>query len=174
MAITRRTLLKRLAVSGLGAAASVGPLSVFGASGAARPDVIRIGVAQPATGTPPTFAGSSIAIAHARGWLEEAFKPSGTRIEWLFFKGAGPAVNEAISTNQLDFAMQGDLPAIVARAAGLKTRLVLATGVRTNIYIGVPPDSPLVETRLLRAYRAVCANSAQIARIRLVDDQGIA
>ena len=31
----------------------------------------------------------------------------------------------------------------VARAAGLGTRLVIANGVRTNIYIGVPPDSPV-------------------------------
>lgn len=176
MAITRRTLLKRLAVSSLGAAASASPLSAFSASGGARPDVIRIGVAQPATGTPPTFAGSSMAIAHARGWLEEAFKPSGTRIEWLFFKGAGPAVNEAISTNQLDFAMQGDLPAIVARAAGLKTRLVLATGVRTNIYIGVPPDSPLKTVADLRGKRVSLfkGTNMHLPALRLLEANGLA
>ena len=98
------------------------------------PEVIRIGVAQPATGQPPTFAGSSLSIAHARGWLEEAFKPSGTRVEWYFFKGAGPAVNEALTNRQLDFALQGDLPAIVARAAGLKTRGAGHRRARQHLY----------------------------------------
>jgi hypothetical protein len=34
---------------------------------AADPTVIRIGVAQPAAGSPPAFANSSVAIAHAKG-----------------------------------------------------------------------------------------------------------
>ncbi len=175
MAITRRTLLKRLAVSGLGAAASASPLGAFGANGAAWPEVIRIGVAQPALGTPPTFAGSSLSIAHARGWLEESFKPAGTRIEWFFFKGAGPAVNEALSTRQLDFALQGDLPAIVARAAGLKTRLVLATGIRTNIYIGVPPDSPLKTVADLRGKRVSLfkGTNMHLPALRLLEANGL-
>ncbi|WP_454726613.1 MULTISPECIES: ABC transporter substrate-binding protein [Cupriavidus] len=176
MPLTRRSLLKHLAWSGLGAATASAPLSVFSATGAARPDVIRIGVAQPATGTPPSFGGSSLSIAHARGWLEEAFKPAGTRVEWYFFKGAGPAVNEALSTKQLDFALQGDLPAIVARAAGLKTRLVLATSVRTNIYIGVPPDSPLKTVADLRGKRVSLfkGTNMHLPALRLLEANGLA
>ena len=109
----------------------------------ARPTVIRFGVAQPAVGTPPSFSNSSVAIAHAKGWIDEALARDGIKVEWLFFKGAGPAVNEALSNRQLDFAFQGDLPSIIGRAAGLKTRLVAATGVRANIYLAVPPDSPI-------------------------------
>lgn len=130
---------------------------IAAAAGAARPafsagsaSVLRIGVAQPATGQPPGFAGSAMAIAHAKGWFERAFKADGVTVEWHFFKGAGPAVNEALTNEQLDFAVQGDLPAIVARAAGLQTRLILANGVRTNIYIGVPPVSPLKTVADLR------------------------
>ncbi|AOZ03586.1 nitrate ABC transporter substrate-binding protein [Cupriavidus sp. USMAHM13] len=177
--LSRRTLLKRLGLSGLAAALpawpALSPLSAFAASGGARPEVIRIGVAQPATGQPPTFAGSSLSIAHARGWLEEAFKPSGTRVEWYFFKGAGPAVNEALTNRQLDFALQGDLPAIVARAAGLKTRLVLATGVRANIYIGVPPDSPLKTVSDLRGKRVSLfkGTNMHLPALRLLEANGL-
>jgi len=63
-------------------------------------------------------------------------------IEWIFFKGAGPAVNEAISNNQIDFAFQGDLPSIVGRAAGLNTRLIMALG-KANTYIIVKNDSDI-------------------------------
>lgn len=168
----RRAALRGIARHGLGAAAL---FSTFGAAASARPDVIRIGVAQPATGTPPTFAGSSLAIAHAKGWFEEAFKPAGTRVEWFFFKGAGPAVNEALTNRQLDFALQGDLPAIVARAAGLKTRLVLATGVRANIYIGVPPDSPLKTVADLRGKRVSLfkGTNMHLPALRLLEANGL-
>ncbi|MGT2489849.1 PhnD/SsuA/transferrin family substrate-binding protein [Cupriavidus basilensis] len=62
-------------------------------------------------------------------------------------------MNEAIGTNQLDFAMQGDLPAIAGAPRAARHRLALATGVRTNIYIGVPPDSPLKTVADLRGKR---------------------
>ena len=168
----RRDAIARIARYGLGAAALS---STFHASASARPDVIRIGVAQPATGTPPTFGGSPLSIAHAKGWLEEAFKPAGTRVEWYFFKGAGPAVNEALANQQLDFALQGDLPAIVARAAGLKTRLVLATGVRSNIYIGVPPDSPLKSVADLRGKRVSLfkGTNMHLPALRLLEANGL-
>ena len=83
--------------------------------------MIRFGVAQPATGNPPGFSGNSAAIAHAKGWLEEEFKKDNVKVEWYFFKGAGPAVNEAVTNKQIDFALQGDLPSTVARARGNAT-----------------------------------------------------
>lgn len=173
--LTRRTLLKQLGLSAVAALPAASPLAAFAATGAARPDVIRIGVAQPALGNPPTFAGSSLSIAHARGWLEASFKPSGTRVEWFFFKGAGPAVNEALANRQLDFALQGDLPAIVARAAGLRTRLVLATGVRANIYVGVPPDSPLRSVSDLRGKRVSLfkGTNMHLPALRLLESSGL-
>lgn len=147
---SRRTSLRRLgAVSvGLGAAG----FARF-AFAQAKPNVIRLGAAQPALGTPPTIAGSAFAIAHAKGWIDAAFAKDGIRIEWSFFKGAGPAVNEALSNGQLDFAFQGDLPSIVGRAAGLKTRLVAMTSVRDNIYLAVPAGSPVQHIEELRGKR---------------------
>ncbi|MBD4988119.1 ABC transporter substrate-binding protein, partial [Xanthomonas citri pv. citri] len=57
--------------------------------------------------------------------------------------GAGPAVNEAFANNQLDFALQGDLPQIIGRANGLKTKILLASGAHAPIYLAVPKDSPI-------------------------------
>ncbi len=173
--LQRRDLLKGAAAQGLAAVGAVvaGPLW---AQSAARPATIRLGVAQPAIGNPPGFYGSSISIAHAKGWIEEEFKNDGVKIEWIFFKGAGPAVNEALANRQLDFAFQGDLPAIVAKAAGLKTKLVLATGVRSNIYLATPPGSDIQSVKDLRGKRVGIfkGTNAQLPINRLLEANGLA
>lgn len=109
----------------------------------AAPDVIRIGVATAGGGDPVTWGGSPGGVARNQQWLEEEFKGSATRVEWLFFKGAGPAVNEALSNKQIDFAYQGDLPSLVGRSNGLNTKLLLASGTRNNLYVVVPPQSDI-------------------------------
>ena len=145
------------------------------ARAAAPPPVVRIGVAQPLAGSPPSFSGSAAAVAHAKGWIEEAFKADGTTVEWSFFKGAGPAVNEAVSNQQIDFALQGDLPSLIGKAAGLKTRLVAATGARSNIYIGVPPDSPARTVADLRGKRVALfkGTNMHLPAVRLLEAHGL-
>lgn len=169
MTLHRRSALQRI---GLAAGAAAFGLPARAAN---APAVIRIGVAQPATGTPPGFAGSSLAIAHAKGWIDEEFRTDGIEVQWLFFKGAGPAVNEALGNRQLDFALQGDLPSIVGRAGGLRTRLVVATGVRANIYIGVPPDSPLKSIEDLRGRRVSLfrGTNMHLPALRLLEAHGL-
>lgn len=118
--------------------------SMFAAASAyAAPDVVRIGVASAGGGSPVTWGGSPGGVIRAQELLEKEFEGTGTRVEWLFFKGAGPAVNEALSNKQIDFAYQGDLPQVVGRANGLKTKLLLSSGTRNNLYLVVPPDSPI-------------------------------
>ncbi|HVR53380.1 MAG TPA: ABC transporter substrate-binding protein, partial [Pseudorhodoferax sp.] len=120
------------------------------ASAHAAPEVIRIGVATAGGGDPVTWGGSPGGVARSQQWLEQEFKGSGTKIEWLFFKGAGPAVNEALSNKQIDFAYQGDLPSLVGRANGLNTRLLLASGTRNNLYVVVPPKSDIQSIKDLK------------------------
>ena len=169
--ITRRSALRAIAAGAVGPALALPALAATDS----KATTIRIGVAQPAIGQPPGFGGSSIAVAHAKGWFEEEFKRDGIQVEWLFFKGAGPAVNEALTNNQLDFTVQGDLPAIIAKAAGLKTRLVVANGVRSNIYIGVPPDSPLKTVADLRGKRVSLfrGTNMHLPALRLLEAHGL-
>ncbi|QRF61390.1 ABC transporter substrate-binding protein [Variovorax paradoxus] len=115
--------------------------TALAASAQAAPDTIRIGVATAGGGDPVTWGGSPGGVARANNWLEEEFKASGIKVEWLFFKGAGPAVNEALSNKQIDFAYQGDLPSIVGRSNGLKTKVLLVSGARNNLYLVTPTQS---------------------------------
>lgn len=131
-----RRLLSALAVLACGMAAAT--------VAAAEPLVVRIGFASIGVDNKPFAGGSSVAIAHAERYLETAFKDDpDVRFEWFFFKGAGPAVNEAIANGQLDFAIQGDLPSVIGRANGLKTKILMAAGAHAPTYMAVPEGSPL-------------------------------
>lgn len=108
-----------------------------------KPSVIRFGFATVGNdGFSPIAGGSSAGTAQNKGLLDDEFKADGIRIEWSFFKGAGPAVNEALANGLLDFAWQGDLPAIIGKSGGLRTKLLLANGRLGSLYVAVPSDSP--------------------------------
>lgn len=117
------------------------------------PPVIRIGLASAAVGNPPIYTVGSAGLAIHKGWFAEEFKADGTKVEFSYFKGAGPAVNEALTNRQLDFAFQGDLASIVGKAAGLKTRLIAAVSRYQGIYLAVPADSPIRSVKDLRGKR---------------------
>ena len=131
----------------LGLLALAFTLSVVGPAKAQTAEplkTIRIGIATGGVGSNPIrHGGTTTALAYTDGALEEAFRKDGIEIKWTFFKGAGPAVNEALVNNQIDFAWQGDLPSIVHRANGVKTRIIAGSGVRTGLYLAVQPDSDI-------------------------------
>jgi sulfonate transport system substrate-binding protein len=119
----------------------------------ALPQTIRFGVAAPKTGNPPAFTAGPVGLAYTRGLIEQEFKKDGVKVEWVFFKGAGPATNEALTNKQIDFAFQGDLPSLVGRAGGLQTRLIALGGLRSHVYLAVPPDSPIKSVKDLKGKR---------------------
>jgi sulfonate transport system substrate-binding protein len=118
----------------------------------ASPRPIRIGFASIGAGNRQFTGNSPAAHAHAEGWLERDLAAARLAAEprWFFFAGAGPAVNEALANGQLDIALQGDLPSVIGRANGLRTRIVMASNVNTPIYLAVPPDSGIRSVRDLR------------------------
>lgn len=71
--------------------------------------------------------------------LEKAFAGDGIAVQWRFFKGAGPVINEAIANGQVDLAYLADLAAIIGKASGLDTRLLSATGRNIRMYLAVTP-----------------------------------
>jgi len=94
----------------------LGVLTTSHAKADGKPSVIRIGVALVGTGGRPVVGGSFLATAANNGSLEHEFEKDGIKVKYTYFVGAGPAVNEALANKQLDFAWQGDLPALVAKA----------------------------------------------------------
>jgi sulfonate transport system substrate-binding protein len=131
------------------AAVLAGAVSVVSAF--AEPLHIRIAFSQVGAEGRQYAALQTSAIAHARGFLEQEFKDDPEiKVDWIFFRGAGPATNEAAANGQIDFFSQGDLPSIVGRSVGLRTKLLLNVAARQNRYLAVPANSELKNIRELR------------------------
>jgi len=133
---------RRIFATLLGAA----PLPAFGIvraqSLADKPAVIRIGFPNAGTGGRPVPTGSYPASADQLGEINQEFKADGIRIEWKYYAGAGPALNEAYANGLLDFCFgHGDLPLIVGRATGLKHKIILSSGRFGPTYFVVPSGS---------------------------------
>ncbi|MBD1599098.1 ABC transporter substrate-binding protein [Pseudomonas typographi] len=126
-------------------------LSVTVVHAETAPAVIRIGVPDLSTNAKP-YAPGLLGIVQQRQQLEQAFAAGGTRIEWRFFRGAGPAINEAFANGQLDFAALGDLAAIIGRASGLDTRLLM--GMRgTHLFLASTPEAAIHSVADLKGKR---------------------
>lgn len=126
-------------------AAAVLSLALLGEAAAAE-TVIRFG--HPGVGAEQrAFShGDPTTYARARQLIEKEFEnDKDIKIEWTFFRGAGPALNESVASGQLDFFLLGDLPAIVGRARGLKHKFIFATQRNNPIFLAVPTDSTITK-----------------------------
>lgn len=150
-------------------------LTTVAAPAADLPKVIRL--AAPEQGSAgKSFAGAGpVSLVYAQKALESEFEKDGVKIEWKFFKGAGPAINEALATGQLDVVFLGDLAGVIGRASGLKTRLVAAGGRGTNSYLATALGSNIQSFKDLKGKRvAVLRGTAyQLPFNRLLEDVGL-
>ena len=73
---------------------------------------IRIAVPDLSAGTQHSGGGITDVLQQQQ-LLEKAFAADGISIQWNYFKGAGPVINEAFANGQVDFAYLGDLAAII-------------------------------------------------------------
>ncbi|MFC2972883.1 ABC transporter substrate-binding protein [Azotobacter bryophylli] len=144
----KRTLLLPLLAALAGSWLGTAP-----AAAADAPQVIRFGMATIGKGGVPYGPDNTSELAHQRRTIEDELAADNVKVEWIYFKGAGPAVNEALANRQLDFSMQGDLPAVVGKAGGLDTRLISADRLLSSLYLVVPADSPARSIQDLKGKR---------------------
>jgi len=139
-----------------------------------NPRIIRIGYAGVGSGNRPIGGGSYANIQADWAAIDNEFKADGIQVKHTYFSGAGPAVNEALANNQLDFAWQGDLPALVAKAGGLPTKLILANSRYDAIYVGVPTSSTAKSLEDLKGKRVAVfkGTNLQLAFYNLIAARG--
>lgn len=135
------------------------------------PAEIRIGLTTSGRNGRQFASATTLAFAHVNGLIEQAFGGTWTRIRWIFFEGAGPAIVRAIADGELDFAVQGDLPAVVARSKGLRTRLLLTAQLR-RLSLAVPADSPIKSLADLRGHTIANneGTALELAIIRILSE----
>ena len=127
-----------------------------------NPKVIRLAYPGVGVGNRPVTGGSSVSTVHLKAMLEDEFKKDGIEIKWSFLRGAGPAVNELYANGLVDFSLLGDLPSIIGRSGGLKTRVLAATAIRGNTYIFVPTSSSIQTVSDLRGKRVAIFKGTNI------------
>jgi sulfonate transport system substrate-binding protein len=108
---------------------------------AVGPKVVRLTCTAALTGE-RAFSGLTSVIV-SDGWLEHELAKHGVGIEWVPVPGAsvGPTINEGFANHTIDIASYGDLPSIIANAAGVQTELIVPSGRGGDTYLIVPPDS---------------------------------
>jgi len=166
----RRTRLFHLFIAVFG-------LALFaGAAHADKPSVIRLAYPGVGVGNRPFSGGNSVATVHLKGLLEEEFKRDGIKVEWVFLRGAGPATNELYANGLADFSLLGDLPSIIGRSSGLKTRILAATAIRGNTYLAVPADSSIQSIKDLKGKRVGFqkGTNIQLAVNKILQAHGLA
>ena len=125
----------------LAAAVLFAPLALISKGYAeSPPPVIRLAGPGNASGAP--YGNGVFGFMRVKKVLEEEFKAEGTKIDWQFPRGTGPAINEAFANGQLDFSNYGGLPNIVGRGAGLKTKVLASNGV-SPVYVVARKDAPI-------------------------------
>ena len=136
--------MKRRSFNGLVTAGLIAPAitalsqSVRAADGT-KPTTIRIGFPGAGTGGRPLPTTGFTANTVFLGELEKEFKADNIKIEWKYYVGAGPALNEAFANGLLDFCFgHGDLPLIVGRSTGLKHKILLSSGRGGDVYLLTP------------------------------------
>ncbi|WP_213300638.1 ABC transporter substrate-binding protein [Paraburkholderia sacchari] len=133
-----RRLFANFAANFAAIGAALCALCVLAPAQASAQNVIRIAVPDIGASSKPA-GGGVVDVLYANQALEKAFQKEGVKIQWTFFKGAGPAINEAFANHQVDLAFLGDLAGIIGRANGLDTRLIAALARDVNGYLAVVP-----------------------------------
>ena len=118
-------------------------------------DLKQIRIAVPDLSAGSQHSGGGISdVLRSQQLLEKAFADDGVTIEWKYFKGAGPVINEAFANGQVDFAYLGDLAAIIGKANGLDTRLLSAAARDNKQYLAVVPGSGIKTLQDLKGKRS--------------------
>lgn len=156
-------------------AIGVATLTLVGAAVADLPKEIRVGVASVGVGNRPDVGGWLPGTVHAQGALEQEFKADGIKINWHFFKSAGPGVNESLTNNLLDIVFQGDLPSIIGKGNGLPTKLVLGASRRGQFLVATKEDSDASAIEDLRGRKVALfkGTCTQLAANRLLAANGL-
>jgi sulfonate transport system substrate-binding protein len=136
------------------------------------PDVIRFGGF--GSGFSNSYGTAILAIAQVKDFLAEEFAGTPVKLEFNYFTGTGPAINEALSNKQLDFAQYGALPNVIGKANGLPTRIVTSYGV-TSMFATARSDLPINSIADLKGRRVAVSKGTIVhwALFRALQENGI-
>lgn len=103
--------------------------------------------------------GDQVHLLQSKAEAAAALKDLAYDIEWANFVGAAPLL-EALNAGAVDTAPAGDLPVVLAAAAGAPLKIVAASVSSTrDIAIIVPPGSPIRTVADLAGHRVIVSSA---------------
>ena len=117
----------------------------------------------------------TLGIADDKGFLKEELDKIGVKAELIPFTGAGPAINEALAGKNLDIGFLGDVPAIIGKASGIDTQLIVASGFTNSAALLVPTESNATSIKDLKGKKIATQKGSFMHRIlvKMLEDNGL-
>lgn len=148
-------------------------------SNVSRPEkplsIIRIAVPDVSIGSNPSAGIAVVDYVYLNKMIEKEFEKDNIKVEWLFLKGAGPAINEALVNKQIDFAFIGDLGAIIGRSNQLDSKLLMAIARQLHGYLAVQPNQGYTNLEALKGKRIAVyhGTASQLSFDQVLDHYGL-
>ncbi len=141
-----------------------------------RPAKLRIATVVFQRAGKPVLAGTA-ALVESEGWLRTELAARHVELEWVPAPHAAVAatINEGFANGRVDFASYGDLPSLIANAAGLRTKLIVPSGRGTDTHLIVPADSKARSIEDLKGKRIALHRGRpwELPFQRLLDSKGL-
>ncbi|WP_455714758.1 ABC transporter substrate-binding protein [Anaerosporobacter sp.] len=97
----------------------------------------------------------SAKIAQAKGYIEEELAVVGYKPEYVAFAQAGPAINEAFVSDEIDIAIYGDLPIVTLKSNGGKIKVFAAANTEYQFGIMAAPGADIKEPKDLEGKKVI-------------------
>lgn len=147
--------------------------TVFSASISAKEDtrVLRYGYTAVNSDVLPGLAG----IAFQQGYFDEELAKVGAVFEAVPFAKAGPAINQALASEEIDVANLGDVPSAVAKAGGAETILIDAQPSDYSTHLVVRNGLDISEVSELKGHTVSVPTGSYMQRIlyQILEANGI-
>lgn len=99
----------------------------------------------------------ALGIAQEKGYLDEEMEKVGYEAEVIGFAQAGPAINEAFVSNEIELAIYGDLPATLCKASGTDTTVFAVENDQQQMCILAQKDSGIQSVKDLPGHKVIVA-----------------
>lgn len=116
-----------------------------------------------------------LGLAVQNGYLDEELASVGYKPEFIGFAQAGPAVNEAFVSKDIDAALYGDFPAVVLKSKGINVSVVGIADAQSNLSIAVAKDSDIAAPKDLEGKKVLVSIGTVYEQYwgRVVEEYGL-
>lgn len=117
----------------------------------------------------------TLGVAKDKGFIDEEFKDLGVKVNFIPMTGAGPAINEAFASGDLDIAEYGDVPLVNGKANGIDTKLITFAGKDNSGSLVSGPDTDYKSVADLKGKTVATMKGAFMHRVlaNMLADEGL-